>query len=892
MRIFAASVLPLVLVACPLVWSAVTSAFETAPDSGRIPLAELAVGWRGTLVWTVMIACTATVVGWIPGRALRQRVSAGGGAALATAIAWAALMPPYAIFYCGWRICRPGLWLADWAATHGHVGVLRTTWLALALVSWMWPVAALAVVALAPRRRSSPEELMRLDAHTRLDRVGMAWRNDWPALLVAALVMCIALVGETTAFDVARVVTASSELRLLDAAGATPPTLWAVASAPAAVTLLAALAAVSGWWALSRRRDLDSVEASAPGAHRSASPPGARAPGAVLAVLLCGAAVAAPVGLLAIDGISSGSWASFAVLHARAAAGSLASACVGGALGAAVGAVTCLTAFRTRSVAPVLLPGIMWAIGAATPGVLLATAYESMWNGVPALRPIYDSMLLVPMAQVAHAGLACWMLACLLAGRLSREAIDVETLHGRGMLDLLRAHGPCIAASGIISGMVMAAYCASETAIASRLVPPGAERIAPMLMNAIHYQDQSAALAALPWIGVMSAAMAGCAVLSWSWMSRTRRMGFGGMHSLALACSAALAISGAACERTAPDPRGAGAGTNGNDSPVQFDPLDRGGAGFGAMASDVAVSPDAPPPLACEQVIGMRGRMPGRLDYPRAADVAQDGSVAVIDKSGRVQRFAPDGSFVGGWRMPRTDNGMPTGVTIDRHGRVWIADTHEHRVLICSADGTELGSFGGYGRGAGEFVYPTDVLVLDDADPARCAVVVSEYGGNDRLQWFDVEIPGGAPAQARAVRSVGSQGSGIMQFLRPQSMARMPDGSIAVADACNHRIVLLSKDGQWQRSVGEPGRELGQLSYPYGVLASGSGDLLVAEFGNNRIQCLDAQGRGRWIRGGGGRETGRLVAPWSVAGDASAPVVVDAGNCRVVRVRLPGGDER
>jgi hypothetical protein len=155
-----------------------------------------------------------------------------------------------------------------------------------------------------------------------------------------------------------------------------------------------------------------------------------------------------------------------------------------------------------------------------------------------------------------------------------------------------------------------------------------------------------------------------------------------------------------------------------------------------------------------------------------------------------------------------------------------------------------------------------------------------------------VEIPVGAPAQARAVRSVGSQGSGIMQFLRPQSMARMPDGSIAVADACNHRIVLLSQDGQWQRALGEPGRELGQLSYPYGVLGSASGDLLVAEFGNNRIQCMDTQGRGRWIRGGGGRETGRLVAPWSVAGDASAPIVVDAGNCRLVRVRLPEGHER
>jgi len=888
MRILAASVLPLALIACPLLWSGMSSAFNPVEGTGRIPLAELAIGWRGTLVWTVAVALAATAVGWIPGRVLRQRIAMGGGTMVAMAIAWVALMPPYAIFYCGWRICRPGMWIADWAAAHGHVGTLRAAWLAVALVSWMWPVAALAVAGLAPARRSSPDELVRLDPHTLMDRLGTAWRHDWPALLVSALVMCIALAGETTAFDIARVVTASSELRLLEAAGAAPPTLWAVASAPAAVTLVVAVAAAAGWRALSTRRDPDVRAGGALSSHRI----GSRQVGAALVVLLLGAAAASPVVLLAIDGVSSGNWAAFAVLHGRAAMGSLASACVGGLLGAAVGALTCLVALRARSAASLLLPGVIWAIGAATPGVLLATAYESMWNGLPALRPVYDSMLMVPMAQVAHAGIACWMLACLMAGRLSREAIDVERLHGHGVRDLVEAHMPCIAASAIVSGAVMVAYCASETAIASRLLHPGAERIAPMLMNAIHYQDQSAVLATLPWIGAMSAAMAAGAAMAWSRMARAQRVQFGGVKSWALVAVSVGVILATACDRHEPDPRVGGIESDGDDAVLKMDPLDRGGAGFGAMTSDITVSPDAPPPLACEQVIGMRGRMPGRLDYPRAADVAPDGSVAVIDKSGRVQRFAPDGSLIGGWRMPRTENGMPTGVTIDRHGRLWIADTHEHRVLVCAPDGTELGSFGGYGRGAGEFVYPTDVLLLDDADPSRCTVVVSEYGGNDRLQWFDVSIGEGAPLQVQPVRAVGTQGSGIMQFLRPQSMSRMPDGSIAVADACNHRIVLLSQDGQWQRSVGEPGKDLGQLSYPYGVLASASGELLVAEFGNNRIQCIDTQGRGRWVRGGGGRETGRLVAPWAVTGHASAPIVVDAGNCRVIRVRLPDAGER
>jgi hypothetical protein len=181
--------------------------------------------------------------------------------------------------------------------------------------------------------------------------------------------------------------------------------------------------------------------------------------------------------------------------------------------------------------------------------------------------------------------------------------------------------------------------------------------------------------------------------------------------------------------------------------------------------------------------------------------------------------------------------------------------------------------------------------MLDDADAGHCSVVVSEYGGNDRLQWLDVAI-GQEGIAAAPVRTVGSQGSGPGKFLRPQSMSTMPDGAIAVADACNHRIVVLSRDGEWRGTIGSPGRERGQLSYPYGVLATASGDVLVAEFGNNRIQCLDAAGRGVWVRGGGGRDIGRLVAPWAIVGDAAAPVVVDAGNCRLLRVRLPDEGKR
>lgn len=890
MRTLAACALPFVLVACPVLWSAASAGLATGERADRMLLADLALGWRGTLVWSLPVALSAALLGWIPGRALRARIATGKGMLLAVAITWVALMPPYALFYCGWRLCRPGTAVADWAAMHGYVGTLRAAVLWMSLLTWLWPISAITVASLAPTHPADADEAARLDSRTAMDRVSAAWRRDWRALVVAVIVMAVALIGETTAFDVAQVVTASSELRLLDAAGATAATLWSVASVPSAAAVLLVAGSICAWRMRSSRRDPDTGAAATQG--RSGTCRDRNALGIAVVAALAGGAVAVPLALLAADGMSSGAWASFSALHGRAAAGALSSALIGGSLGALAAGVACVAALGSRPTVSVALAGMAWAVGAALPGVLMANAYESMWNGLPPLRWVYDSMLLVPLAQVAHAGLACWMLGCLMASRVSRDAVDAERIHGTGAWDLVRAHTPCIAAAALGGGMAMAAHCVSETAIASRLLPPGAERIAPMLMNAIHYQDQSAVLAAMPWMAGLAAIMAAVAVTGWGWMRRAGRVRVNGLAMMVIAAAAACALGSLGCD---------GRGDSGAESRVrqgmadgadQVDPLDRGGAGFGAMASAIDIAEDAPPPLSCEQVLGMRGRMPGRLDYPRAADMGTDGTVVVIDKSGRVQRFAPDGSLLSAWRMPRTESGMPTGVTVDRHGRLWIADTHEHRVLVCAPDGTELGSFGRYGRGPGELVYPTDVLMLDDSDAKRCAIVVSEYGGNDRLQWFDVSIGVDGFMAATPLRSVGSQGSGVGQFLRPQSMSRMADGSIAVADACNHRIVMLSADGQWLRTIGQPGRELGQLAYPYGVLACGSGGVLVAEFGNNRIQRLDASGRGVWMRGGGGREMGRLVAPWAIVGDASAPFVVDAGNCRIVRVRLPADGER
>lgn len=89
------------------------------------------------------------------------------------------------------------------------------------------------------------------------------------------------------------------------------------------------------------------------------------------------------------------------------------------------------------------------------------------------------------------------------------------------------------------------------------------------------------------------------------------------------------------------------------------------------------------------------------------------------------------------------------------------------------------------------------------------------------------------------LKKFGSSGSGTGQFLNPTGAAIHPDGSVAIADTGNNRIVLLKDDGRrlrWLKSLA------GRFKSPEGVAYDSSGDLYIADTGNNRIQVRDAKG--------------------------------------------------
>lgn len=269
------------------------------------------------------------------------------------------------------------------------------------------------------------------------------------------------------------------------------------------------------------------------------------------------------------------------------------------------------------------------------------------------------------------------------------------------------------------------------------------------------------------------------------------------------------------------------------------------------------------------RVFGRTGMGPGELSYPRAAVFGAGGELFIVDKAARIQRFAPGGEFLGDWRMPDWEAGKPTGLGAAPDGRIYVADTHYARVVIFTPDGREVGRFGRHGTGPGEFILPTDVAV--DADGC---VYVAEYGGNDRVSRFS--------PRHEYLLSFGGADAGPARLRRPQALVLAPDGTLWVADACNHRIARFTREGQFLGAFGRSGTGPGELSFPYGLDLLSDGTLVVAEFGNSRVQRFHPDGHPLGTWGTPGRRPGELAYPWAVvAGPGDRLYVLDSGNNRV-----------
>lgn len=270
------------------------------------------------------------------------------------------------------------------------------------------------------------------------------------------------------------------------------------------------------------------------------------------------------------------------------------------------------------------------------------------------------------------------------------------------------------------------------------------------------------------------------------------------------------------------------------------------------------------------QVFGSRGNGPGQFNKPRSVGVDRQDNFYVVDLTGRVQKFSPDGQFLLSWVMPQTDKGKPKGMTLDPEGRLVLIEPHYCRVNHFDGSGKLALQWGVNGTNSGQLMFPRAVAIN-----SRGEVYLSEYGLVERVQRYS---QGGT----NFLNSFGRPGTGPGEFNRPEGLGIDSHDRLFVADSCNHRIQVFSAEGTFREQFGKAGTGPGELSYPYDVRVDVLGNRFVCEFGNSRIQVFDEENEPAEIIGKAGAEPGQFNNPWAIALDSRGNLyVADAANHRV-----------
>ena len=780
-----------------------------------------------TILWSLSVAVATIPVGLVAAHCLGRVLKTGRGLRLAVAACVVPLcVPGYAIFWCWWQSFGPGSSIGAMALESGSAVLLRQGVLLLALVCWSWPLLAWPLALAHCHRSEASVTLAALDGASRWQRFTLRWRAQRSALLLGVGLIVFVTAGATISFDLAQVVTIGFELRALDATGVAPGALLRLALPSLVIAMLGALVLFSMVrWSGRRWQAPLALRATA-----GAAP--ARGAWACL-LLLVGVTALLPI-IFAFGGLGSLDPGLFWSLHAEATLRTVFAALLDGLLAALLGGALFVQIAQGGPLLRFLglALGLLWIGVSLLPSIAICAALTAAFNGDQLGPLVYDSGGVLLIGHLARTGGIAAAIALFLASSESRSASAVRRLDP----PRLRAIAPRLRSTMLLAFAVAAVFSLGELVITARLVPPGDQRIATTLLNAMHYQRPDIVLFALAGLVVCGWGLAALVAFGVPRVSRT--------SSIALLTVMLIAFPG--CD---------------DDDDV---------------SSNVPGS--SVPPVPTEVLVGAPGRGPALFEFPRgiALDAARN-RFYVVDKTSRVQRFSlDDGALETWWQLPEWTVGKPVGISVAPDGRVFVPDTHYHRIIVFDPEGNELQRFGRFGTGPGEFVYPTDIAFAPDG-----TFYIAEYGTNDRIQVFSHE--------GTHLRDFGRFGREDGAFARPQSIALSPErGELYVADTCNHRIGVHALDGTWLRSLAGPGTEPGRLSYPHGLELLPDGTLLVSEIGTDRVQRLDAQtgeSLGTW--GGSGFERGRLKTPWGVASDGERLLVLDSGNARVQIGPLP-----
>jgi len=248
----------------------------------------------------------------------------------------------------------------------------------------------------------------------------------------------------------------------------------------------------------------------------------------------------------------------------------------------------------------------------------------------------------------------------------------------------------------------------------------------------------------------------------------------------------------------------------------------------------------------------------GQMREPWGIALSPDGKVYVADTwNHRVQVFDGQGNFLAKWGTFATTNGEavgspgdfwgPRAVAIDAAGNVYVTDTGNKRIQAFDADGVFLTQYGGGGVVEGRFDEPVGLAIAPrpDGQPGGALYVADTW--NRRIQQFDVAFGD--------VLSGGGEGDGLVfSFVKEwpvegwssQNVTNKPflavdsTGVVYATDPEGYRVVAFDSEGAFKAAFGLYGSDAASFALPNGIAVGPDDRVYVADADNHRVMVFPA----------------------------------------------------